>query len=176
MLTAILTISILNGLIDVVDAHTYGAGEWEIFFALLAMGTGLGLKSDQPSRMVSRGILLASLPRFAQVAAVIATLGTVPTGGFAWYANRHLTPPPSELVVPTFNQSAPNWVENHQIGTFNWQLDHGISTTDLEGYAGTVSALPGEAVPIYISAVFGDALFLLRVSHRLVWGLGRQAL
>ena len=44
-------------------------------------------------------------------------------------------------------------LENQQLGTRAWQLDVGANTTYIQGYAGRVSALPGETVPLYISTV-----------------------
>jgi hypothetical protein len=52
-------------------------------------------------------------------------------------------------------QFAPNSAiaqENRLPGTTHWQLDVGANMTFIQGYAGTVSALAGQQVPLYISS------------------------
>src|SRR6185437_3428264 len=43
--------------------------------------------------------------------------------------------------------------ENQLLGTTAWELTPGTSTTFIQGYAGAVSALPGQNVPLYISSL-----------------------
>lgn len=50
-----------------------------------------------------------------------------------------------------FFPSSPVVQENQLPGTFRWLLDEGADTAFIQGYAGAVSALPGETVPLYIS-------------------------
>jgi len=55
-------------------------------------------------------------------------------------------------VIP-FQTNSPIALENQQPGTTDWELDPGVSTIFIQGYAGMVSALPGQVVPLYISSV-----------------------
>jgi hypothetical protein len=63
-------------------------------------------------------------------------------------------PQPTRIFLQV-NQFAPDGAiarENQQRGTTQWQLDVGANTTFIQGYAGMVSALAGQQVPLYISS------------------------
>jgi hypothetical protein len=57
----------------------------------------------------------------------------------------------SLLTSTTFFPSAFTTLENQRPGTTRWMLEEGADTTGIQGYAGAVSALPGDTVPLYIS-------------------------
>ncbi len=61
--------------------------------------------------------------------------------------------PAQPFTVVPFDANSPIALENRQPGTTAWELDPGVSTTFIQGYAGMVSALPGQVVPLYISSV-----------------------
>lgn len=67
----------------------------------------------------------------------------------------------STTPTPTTNR------ENQQAGTSAWMLDPGANPTLIQGYAGQVSALPGDMVPIYVSTAT-SGIYALTV-YRLGW-------
>jgi hypothetical protein len=80
--------------------------------------------------------------------------------------------------LPTIPLSGASAVarENALPGDRGWQLDAGVSTTFIQGYAGVVSALPGDTVPLYISTAQPSRYDL--TVYRIGWygGLGGRAL
>jgi hypothetical protein len=67
----------------------------------------------------------------------------------------------------TFFPDAPVTHENRRPGTSQWLLTEGADTTFIQGYAGSVSALPGETVPLYVSSKI-PATYTIEV-YRMGW-------
>ncbi len=61
--------------------------------------------------------------------------------------------------------------ENQLPGTTAWELDRGTNTTFIQGYAGMVSAEPGQDVPLYISSLV-PSFYDLNV-YRIGWYGGK---
>ncbi len=162
VLTALLIIFLVHIFIDIVDAHLFDAGESQVLLAMLAIVAGVQLRTDRRfqwmGQQMGRSPVAASgapppgMSALGRSALTIAALASVVTTGLAWNYNRHLTPPPAALAVITYDQGSTTWLENQAIGTTSWMLDSGAVTDFLQGYAGAVSALPGQTVPLYVSS------------------------
>ena len=56
------------------------------------------------------------------------------------------------IAVTPIDLSSKIAIENQKEGTTNWTLDSGVNTRFIQGYANSVSAIPGESVGIYVSS------------------------
>lgn len=165
---AVLTVLIVNFVIDILDAHFFSAGESQLLLTLLAIGVGTGMRTDQrleptpappdedeeQSTQVRSSVRVSSvsLQRAIMAVGVVALVGLLVTAGLGINNDRHRTPPPGVLKVSYYDAAAPVSQENQLLGTPTWELDAGADTSYIQGYAGQVSALPGTTVPLYISA------------------------
>lgn len=93
---------------------------------------------------VSTSLALISIALIMVFVSVLALLN----GNLFDYPN----PTSNFLQVKQFAPDSVIALENQQTGTTSWQLDIGANTTFIQGYAGSVSALSGDAVPLYISS------------------------
>ncbi len=59
----------------------------------------------------------------------------------------------SKLTVSAVSTSTAIALENQFPGTTQWELDANVVQNFIQGYAGNVSANPGDSVPLYISTV-----------------------
>ncbi len=178
-----ITVLAMNLIIDIFDAHLFGAGEAQFIFTMLAVSIGVAQRTDRviddtPGEHTAerRAVSVALPDRAGRLVAVLAgaTLIVVLASlGAGLALNRSVTPPPAVMTVTTVNASSAIFNENQKLGTSAWQLDSGlISTTNLVGFAGATSALPGDTVSLYISASHPTS-YDLNV-YRLGWyyGLG----
>ncbi|MBA3826998.1 MAG: hypothetical protein H0X24_24285, partial [Ktedonobacterales bacterium] len=164
IVTAIFTILAVNFAIDVLDAHFFSAGEWQILMTLIAIAVGLELRTDNfeqpPTRVAAAAPTAMRIPavrlpaswdsRFRMGLAGVLVL-TALVGGAGWFRDRHQLPPPPVLSISYYDAAAPTSAENQNFGTDAWQLASGADTHFIQGYAGAASAIKGQTVPLYIS-------------------------
>ena len=109
-------------------------------------------------RWLFAGLLLALmvLPSLTGISAMVSLfkLPTAPSTSQAF------------TVVP-FQVNGAVAQENAQPGTTSWELDPGVNSTFIQGYAGATSAQAGETVPLYISTIV-PAEYSLSV-YRIGW-------
>ena len=117
--------------------------------------------------------LVSVLLAGSAVALIVASIVALLTGAILDYPAKTLA-----LKLPTTPFSASSAVarENALPGTSQWQLDVGANTTFIQGYAGAVSAVAGDTVPLYISTAV-PSTYALGV-YRIGWygGLGGRLL
>ena len=189
ILTGIFVILIVNFTIDVLDAHFFSAGEWQILMTLIALAVGLDLRTDNfetavaPAQPDEPGPTATRIPAVKlpsswdgrlRLGLVGVLVLTAMVGGAGWYKDRHKLAPATPLTVPYYNPDAPVSVENQLFGADTWQIDSGADTTFIQGYAGAASALPGQTVPLYISTKHKTAYDI--AVYRMGWyrGLGAR--
>ena len=166
VLTGILTVLIVNFSIDVLDAHFFSAGEWEIIITLLALAVGVSTQTDHrivpvpaeatnDDRATAMRATAVRLPtswdRRIQFSLAGVLALTLVASGFGFYKDRKAIPPPTALTVPFYDGTVLTALENQQLGTRAWQLTPNVDTTLIQGYANKVSAQPGDSVQLYIS-------------------------
>lgn len=184
----VLTVLIVNFVIDILDAHFFSAGESQLLLTLLALGVGTGMRTDQrlaqtpappdeeeeQSTQVRSPVRIASggVHRAIMGVGVVALAGLLVTAGLGINSNRQNTPPPPVLKFTYYDAAAPVSQENQHLGTSTWELDAGVDTSYIQGYAGQVSALPGDTVPLFVSSR-AEAAYNIDV-YRIGWysGLG----
>jgi hypothetical protein len=164
IMTGIFTILIVNFCIDVLDAHFFSAGEWQILITLLALAVGVGLHTDQQAPLVAADVgehgtamrapavrLPGQWEQYTRLG-LVGLLGcTMLAGGAGLYRNRHLIPPASPMAVSYYDATVPVSQENQILGTRAWQISAGTNTAFIQGYADKASAQPGDTVHLFIS-------------------------
>lgn len=88
-------------------------------------------------------IVLAIVPAFSGLTALLSEAAPPANGASVKIP----------FTVYPFQTNSTIALENQQPGTTAWEIDPGVSTTFIQGYAGAVSALPGQTVPLYISSI-----------------------
>lgn len=164
VLTGIFTVLVVNFCIDVLDAHFFSAGEWQILITLIALAVGVGLQTDQSMPVAAADddeqgtVMRAPVVRLPSRSAQLTRWGmagllgcVVLTSGAGFYRNRHLVAPGAPMTTSFYDPTVPVSVENQILGTSAWQLAAGTNTTFIQGYADTASALPGDTVHLFIS-------------------------
>lgn len=169
MLTGILTVLIVNFSIDVLDAHFFSAGEWEILIALIALAVGITTQTDR--QMATATSPVAGTDEAARLTAMRTPAVQVPgtwnrriqfglmgvlaftmlASGYGFYKDRKGIAPPTALTVPYYDGTVLSSLENQALGTKAWQLTPNVDTSFIQGYADRVSAVAGESVQLYIS-------------------------
>ena len=165
-LTGILTVLIVNFSIDVLDAHFFSAGEWEIIITLLALAVGVATQTDQQiavapaaandeERATAMRAPAVRLPttwdRRIQLSLAGVLTVTVLASGFGFYKDRKAIAPPTALTVPFYDGTVLTSLENQVLGTRAWQLTPNVDTSFIQGYADKVSAQAGDTVQLFIS-------------------------
>lgn len=122
------------------------------------------MKIIRENKILASASLMGSAAVLVVVAFVMLTAGSI----FDYSAATTKI----DLPITPFDPNSVVARENQQPGTAAWQLDKGANTTFIQGYAGKVSAQPGESVPLYISSA-SPTTFGLDV-YRIGWyqGLG----
>jgi hypothetical protein len=184
-LTVVLTIIAMNLAIDIIDAHLVDAGEKQLLFTLVAVSLGVAQRTDRQAsddaaseQTGLRQALPLALPHLKSRAIVASALAVVVAaaalGGAVMLRNQTLQAPVPPMTLAIVDPGSPITTENTHLGASTWVLDPGVDTTDLVGYAGTTSALPGDTVQLYISARV-PTVFNIDV-YRMGWyyGLGSR--
>jgi hypothetical protein len=79
----------------------------------------------------------------------------------------------ASVTILPFSTTSPIAVENGRQGTTSWLIPASADTSFIQGYAGQVSALPGESVRLFVSAATPVAYSL--AVYRLGWYHGAGA-
>ncbi|MBW3085630.1 hypothetical protein KEM60_01833 [Austwickia sp. TVS 96-490-7B] len=109
----------------------------------------------------------------AAAAVVVATLAT------ATACSGESPPPPGSSAPATTSLASAaghdsSWVatENARAGTSDWQLGQVAGDTELAGYCGQVSVLPGEDASLFVTSTVGDFTV---TAYRMGWYGGKGA-
>jgi len=172
--TAIITIFIVNSVIDVLDAHLFGAGEFPFLFTLLAVGVGLsaGEPLTMPVPSLTQAARDSSWREVTQGGIALVVALALLTGAIALRQQNTLTAPTPDLSVQSYDPVSATTLENQRAGTSDWQISPGADTSFIQGYASATDVVPGDAVTLAISAQV-TTRFTLDV-YRVGWyyGLG----
>ena len=188
IITASVTLLLVNAILGVVDPHFTYAAESHLLLTLLAISIGLITQNEkeffsrQQQKLELNNIAKTLQPRTMMASFSVIILGSLLITGIGWKYNKSIPAPIPILNVPhlTFTGVPSNYRilnENTNIGTFNWMLTPGVDTTYLQGYAGQISAQSGQTVPIYVSSKtpLTYSLTVYRIGFYRGWG-GRQML
>jgi hypothetical protein len=175
LITIVSVIFATNLLIDFIDAHLFEAGEAQLLFTLLAIGSlvpvpRLFIQRISASNRKRHPLAIAStLIRLALIGILVMICAL---GGVAYAHNRHLSAPSASLQVLTLLGPSAITYENSRSGTADWQIPVGTDTTFIQGYASTPDALPGDRISLYISA--RQSITAMLDVYRIGWyyGLG----
>ncbi len=195
-LTAAWIIVLINFVLGLFDAHFFDAGESQFLLTIIAASTGaapvwhravlshpasLGQSVASPGQRAAKpsqyptgifGELPVRSRWIARGALSIGMLATLVLAGVSYRLNKQMAPGPVPLAIGLpYDPTGAIWQENQQLGTAQWQLSPGANSTLLEGYAGAVSALPGDTIPLYLSAQ--NAMFVDIQVYRMGWYNGQ---